>query len=427
MNGSFDNVFIWVTPKVQDGSAWSLNAKQVSYEIDSDNVVTLRIIQRHNAVKVEPSEDTEAPSFDCEVFAVPSAMTPNDPKPEADCDADARRNNAVNDNVCQVDNAKTGSQRVCSWTLVPPGRPSESKKEDAFTPGQEVIESGSQSAKSAYPSSSLSNTSSTQEQHPATYPRRSKRIMENYSSRALKRTSTHTVRESSTLALYVSEAGHPRKRLKPDASAGNDLDRQAVDDGSPRGVKSNRKQRRPILRPNCNVEGCARCAQGRLLLQADKYGPPGRRCVRHGGGVKCGLEGCTKRSVGRVVVASGPGGNDHLPQRRCVQHGGGRRCSVPNCMTFSQGKSRVADQFGPSGLRCMRHGAGTRCSAEGCPNFGVGPSPDGTRVCIRHGGGRRCTVEGCMKFCVGRGAVEPDHFGPPGGRCRGHGGGKGKS
>eukprot|EP00397_Hematodinium_sp_SG-2012_P028412 GEMP01029914.1.p1 GENE.GEMP01029914.1~~GEMP01029914.1.p1 ORF type:complete len:217 (+),score=51.36 GEMP01029914.1:38-688(+) len=80
MLGAFSDAFIWVTPKVQDGSSWSIDAETVTYEINSDNIVTLRIIKRHSAVKVEPAEEAEL-SRRAAVFSAGPVLKPHPVQP----------------------------------------------------------------------------------------------------------------------------------------------------------------------------------------------------------------------------------------------------------------------------------------------------------------------------------------------------------
>ena len=109
----------------------------------------------------------------------------------------------------------------------------------------------------------------------------------------------------------------------------------------------------------------------------------GNKCITHGGGKRCGFEGCKK-------IAQRGG--------RCSAHGGGRRCSEPGCTKHAQGRT----------LRCVKHGGGRRCQVAGCPRSAAGR----TMKCVKHGGGTRCTVEGCNRLAKS------------GGKCRGHGGGR---
>merc|ERR1719193_994112 len=69
-----------------------------------------------------------------------------------------------------------------------------------------------------------------------------------------------------------------------------------------------------------------------------------------------------------------------------------------------------------------------KCSIEGCTNFSKGRlsiddsfGPPGLR-CKRHGGGTRCSILGCNTSSHGR-VPNVDRFGPPGYRCCRHGGG----
>lgn len=305
MDGQFSDVFIWVMPQMQDGSAWSIDSKQVSYHVVSEDVVTLQITRRRPIVKVEHVESGVA--------------------------------------------------------------------------GMPPLVKAAESVASLGSAEDLH--SSFDKQKPLT-PAGSKRIFE----------------------VIVAQAGD--KPANDDASIESASSSGHNDE--PSSAKDVGRKVRKCNAKLCSVTGCTKFGHGKPL-PADDLGPCGRRCVRHGGGVKCAAEGCTMRAT----------------SARCVRHGGGTRCSVADCNSFSQGKSLVADQFGPPGYRCVRHGAshraGPRCTEVGCSNYAVGGSRvDGMRRCIRHGGGRRCNVEGCQKFCVGRNVTEADKFGVPGGRCRLH-------
>lgn len=69
----------------------------------------------------------------------------------------------------------------------------------------------------------------------------------------------------------------------------------------------------------------------------------------------------------------------------CVKHGGGRRCEVQGCSRVIQGKGR----------KCKSHGGGTKCSVESCVKKSVGRG-----FCYEHGGGKRCRVEGCNEPAI---------------------------
>merc|ERR1719193_2948229 len=78
-----------------------------------------------------------------------------------------------------------------------------------------------------------------------------------------------------------------------------------------------------------------------------------------------------------------------------------------------------------TGKRCIRM---TKCSIEGCSTMAQGRlsnvdcfGPPGLR-CKRHGGGTRCSIMGCNTSSSGI-VSNVDGFGPPGYRCCRHGGG----
>eukprot|EP00397_Hematodinium_sp_SG-2012_P007961 GEMP01008012.1.p1 GENE.GEMP01008012.1~~GEMP01008012.1.p1 ORF type:complete len:675 (+),score=172.14 GEMP01008012.1:840-2864(+) len=177
--------------------------------------------------------------------------------------------------------------------------------------------------------------------------------------------------------------------------------------------------------PLCGIDNCSSIAKGRVH-DADKFGPPGYRCITHGGGRRCCAANCTNSAKGRISVADADG--EAGP--RCIRHGGGLKCSVEGCERAKHGRVNIPDVFGQLGPRCTRHGGGPRCSATvvgGCANSAVSFvdesdafGPSGIR-CKRHGGGRRCSVVGCETAGRGQPVTEADYFGPPGFRCGRHG------
>ncbi|CAH0479593.1 unnamed protein product [Peronospora belbahrii] len=116
----------------------------------------------------------------------------------------------------------------------------------------------------------------------------------------------------------------------------------------------------------CNAPNCRKTAKR------------GGRCIAHGGGNKCAVDGCITSVVSRGL---------------CVAHGGGKRCQTPSCA-----KSAQAGGF------CWVHGGGKKCGYHGCPKRAQSGG-----ACIAHGGGKRCRIGGCNKvvqydgLCVGHG------------------------
>merc|ERR1719193_1644613 len=83
----------------------------------------------------------------------------------------------------------------------------------------------------------------------------------------------------------------------------DDDDARRVNDGDKTG-----KRRKRINK--CSIEGCSTSSHGRVF-NVDRFGPPGYRCCRHGGGRRCSIEGCSALSEGRVpnVDRFGPPGH----------------------------------------------------------------------------------------------------------------------
>jgi len=260
---------------------------------------------------------------------------------------------------------------------------------------------------------------------------------------------------SSSSSTINIRRNHCRRRMRKREACSSSSSGVRVYGTSPHHKKSNSNSK---IR-KCAIEGCTNFSQSRVRA-GDQFGPPGHRCKRHGGGYKCSIAGCTSWSQGTVRVPDimGP------PGFRCSRHGGGNRCTIKDCMNKAQSRIKITDAFGAPGPRCCRHGGGLRCEVPGCKNFkqcrvpvGDKYGPPGIR-CKRHGGGyysrnytrtrdvrgrpstrnstttvlladgtRRnqnamCAIEGCTKFSQSR-VRAADQFGPPGNRCKRHGGG----
>jgi len=151
---------------------------------------------------------------------------------------------------------------------------------------------------------------------------------------------------------------------------------QAQEDG---GVRANVKggiDKNPYVR-RCVVTGCSSYGQGPNLKQKDAFGAPGARCMRHGGGYKttvksktggvpidiptkgrrCSATGCHSFGQGPSVQRGDTCGP---PGPRCVRHGGGNKCAVKSgvrsCGKMALGTKRGPDAYGDKGYRCKRHG-----------------------------------------------------------------------
>jgi len=207
----------------------------------------------------------------------------------------------------------------------------------------------------------------------------------------------------------------------------------------------------------CSVDDCTAGAYGKVPRPADKFGPSGLRCRKHGGGISCTVEGCVNLTgPRRVFVEDKFGGvgwrceahNGKIPTKeelmrfapknslRQNQNGKfGYYCTAIGCKGGGKKKIPFEDAFGPMGLRCSRHGAGAQCEAlidngaRLCPHFPRGRVKEADEFgaadqlrCLRHGGRTRCSVNECPDIAVGRADVA-DKWGRVGTRCEAHGGG----
>merc|ERR1719193_347590 len=190
----------------------------------------------------------------------------------------------------------------------------------------------------------------------------------------------------------------------------------------------------------CSVDDCTAGAYGKVPRPADKFGPSGLRCRKHGGGISCTVEGCVNLTgPRRVFVEDKFGGvgwrceahNGKIPTKeelmrfapknslRQNQNGKfGYYCTAIGCKGGGKKKIPFEDAFGPMGLRCSRHGAGAQCEAlidngaRLCPHFPRGRVKEADEFgaadqlrCLRHGGRTRCSVNECPDIAVGRGDV----------------------
>jgi hypothetical protein len=108
------------------------------------------------------------------------------------------------------------------------------------------------------------------------------------------------------------------------------------------------------LRVRCTAANCMRFA--RL---------PTRLCINHGGGQRCGSQGCTRAARSNGL---------------CSKHGGGKRCNTPGCPRGARAPNSM----------CKQHG-GDACKQCAEPAQSRG-------LCIRHGGGSKCGV--CNLYSV---------------------------
>jgi len=194
------------------------------------------------------------------------------------------------------------------------------------------------------------------------------------------------------------------------------------------GMQTPQKQEERHLAPStltkrCKSPGCPKSAQR------------GGKCIAHGGGKKCKVEGCTTSARAKFDVCVRHGAKERrcaeegcenraLKGKKCKAHGGGHRCQHPGCDKSAESRSDF----------CISHGAkGRRCSHANCNKHAMKGGK-----CIAHGGGRRCTKLGCEKsavggsgLCVAHGAPKSkcrhegcDNNNAGGGYCKQHGGGR---
>ena len=166
---------------------------------------------------------------------------------------------------------------------------------------------------------------------------------------------------STTLASSGSYSSSLKRRISVPAEEGEGEDEHPTSGG---------KKRKTTHKP-CQSEGCVRLAHGPLY----------NFCLRHGGGYRCLVPGCSKSAYStkycsrhgggpRCQFPGGCGKGAISNSSFCRRHGGGRRCQFPNC---TQG-SRAGYDY------CLAHGGYTPCSFAQCPC----PALHGGQFCRQH-------------------------------------------
>ena len=156
--------------------------------------------------------------------------------------------------------------------------------------------------------------------------------------------SDHSISSTCTQSVK-SESGRSSRRPR---SATSSID----DDSSATGGKKRKSTHRPCTYPG----GCEKLA----------HGPDYKFCLRHGGGYRCQVDGCSRSAYST---------------RYCSRHGGGPRCQFPSCVKGAISNSSF----------CRRHGGGPRCQHPNCT--------EGARIgyahCLSHGGYNPCAFPSC--------------------------------
>eukprot|EP00397_Hematodinium_sp_SG-2012_P018286 GEMP01018728.1.p1 GENE.GEMP01018728.1~~GEMP01018728.1.p1 ORF type:complete len:372 (+),score=50.88 GEMP01018728.1:71-1186(+) len=289
MIGSFNDVFIWVSPRIQDGSIWSIDAKQVSYEIDAQGVAKLSIVTRRS-VKVEPQDDG-ARSGCTTLFSTPVEEKSSD---------DAR---------------KTAN---CAHGVSPMSPPPKRPKIIPHEPNKNP--EGSKADVSAAVSSKKRVTKATLKKQTGV-----KLNTHSAPGGAVSSKSGTNVRSWNLCSVpgCVQRAGGGRRCWRhgsvgccsvEDCSTPSQGIVAASDHFGPPG----RRCRRHGGYKLCDVAGCNTSFQS-FIPTSDAFGPSGRRCRRHGGYTLCNVEGCTRPSQVTAKNADTFGLPGRRLTKRCVK------------------------------------------------------------------------------------------------------------
>ena len=163
------------------------------------------------------------------------------------------------------------------------------------------------------------------------------------------------------------------------ASSSSSAKRRASGAGTETAGLDDASKKRKTTHKPCQFEGCRKLA----------HGPVYNFCLRHGGGYRCLVPGCSKSAYStkycsrhgggpRCQFPGGCGKGAISNSSFCRRHGGGKRCMFPNC---TQG-SRAGYDF------CLAHGGYTPCSFAQCPC----PALHGGEFCRQHNSIRQSSV-----------------------------------
>jgi len=363
MKGYFQHAEVAITAPNGEGlSAWIIKAKalHLTYEIEESGVITLRITEeKHIQVKEEPVDDEKSKKEEEPVDEEPGTTTKETTSDGSETDVLGNHSGLFDANTEK--NEGDGEQKKTSDLSSKATDEENSDMEDTTKSGRVIAG-------------------------------RRKAELKQIQKCTQGKVSIKKPTVIKSISLFL-----PPKIDFTRRSAGTAKKSSSQEDGQGPNARNidhmNQPKHRTLSQmPRlCSVDGCTNHGKGAIVTGADSFGPPGPRCVRHGGGYRCSINGCTTSSKGHVAHADDLG----PPGPRCKRHGGGNRCSVKECTVSSKGRVHNADKFGPPGFRCARHGGENRCSINGCaaPAAGRVATADcfGSvgRRCYRHGGGRR--------------------------------------
>eukprot|EP00397_Hematodinium_sp_SG-2012_P055954 GEMP01068671.1.p1 GENE.GEMP01068671.1~~GEMP01068671.1.p1 ORF type:complete len:262 (+),score=65.14 GEMP01068671.1:118-903(+) len=229
--GYMEDVYVTITPRVQNGSSWIFPAARLSYEVTPSNETILRIVNTRQEVKVEPTEGDEKRS---------------------------PRNKRRNSSDIEEDSRSRITTPLHKW---------KSQQAVVIEQSTDIVQEQPQDALTTQTADALSLSSSSSAARDATMPPSDKK----------------------------SETRSSAKRTQPCSI----------------------KKHGSIKKSTCEVVGCSSYFRGHARI-VDAFGPPGRRCRRHGGSAHCNVENCCKTSRGVLRVADSSG----EPGPRCKAHGG---------------------------------------------------------------------------------------------------------
>eukprot|EP00397_Hematodinium_sp_SG-2012_P039785 GEMP01043497.1.p1 GENE.GEMP01043497.1~~GEMP01043497.1.p1 ORF type:complete len:343 (+),score=73.38 GEMP01043497.1:24-1052(+) len=309
MQGFFENVHITITPIQDNGAMWTIEAKEVSYRIEADDNLILRIAKHHKQVKAEPDEEAELTSHGgLEVAAMPTPTTKR--KRPHRAPRDGRLGGEEEALASLPDNTDDRPLRKRQKQMVE----TSSSRVD-FPPIAESVDG--------------LRLASSDAQHCATGAPNAN-SSERYAARSVAKNCKKQCNVEGCMTFAQGK----------------------VTENDNRGKAGPRCQRHgaPVCR--CNVDGCSRCPKGKAV-EKDHLGDAGHRCLHHGSPVpRCNVKGCSTFSKGKSVKADHLGDSGH----RCVRHGAAvPRCNVKECSKSTHGKMAQKDKLGAAGGRCFRH------------------------------------------------------------------------
>jgi len=357
--GTVEDVFVWVTPRLQDGGAWTFDAEILSYQVDFDGVVIMRIERRPQEGR--PMSDAQRGAFkDVWIWITPRLQDGGAWTIDAETiNYEVDEEDAV---VLKVYRRRTPNMR----TIVFP---------DMSAPPPPDVSRGSK--------------------------KRSRSIGRCEESVAFKAENGHT---RASASRCIDHDGGGRCDVE-DCTA---LGPTPIFSKDQHGAPGRRCEKHG---PRCDFEGCN--SVGRFTLTPKGATIAGWRCGNHV--EQCNVKGCTLYAM---VQSSA---SDSLGEEgwRCGTHA--MHCNVGECTNAPTWWAGTDCDSGPRGPRCSEHIS--RCTVKGCENSPLWATFEDDELgfagprCDEHH--PSCSIRGCKNSTEAK-TMQSDEHGEAGFRCKEH-------